>query len=58
MGEVEVLVSAEADSSVKYHSVMLCALTGRQTLSRQYLVGSFSGALSSQKVTEECIKVL
>ena len=24
---------------------------------RQYLVGSFSGALSSQKVTEESIKV-
>ena len=24
---------------------------------RQYLVGSFSGALSSQKVTEEFIKV-
>ena len=58
MGEVEVRVSALADSSVKYHSVMLYALTGRQTLSRQYLVGSFSGALSSQKVTEECIKVL
>ncbi len=25
---------------------------------RQYLAGSFSGALSSQKVTEEFIKVL
>jgi hypothetical protein len=28
-----------------------------KNLGRQYLVGSFSGALSSQKVTEESIKV-
>ena len=52
------MISVVADSSVKYHSIRLYALTGRQTLSRQYLVGSVSGALSSQKVTEACIKVL
>ena len=34
-------------STVKYHSVELYALTGWLNQSKQYLAGSFSGALSS-----------
>lgn len=36
---------------------IVCANLCGKTIERQYLAGSFSGALSSQKVTEECIKV-
>jgi hypothetical protein len=54
MGEVEISVLAEVDSSVKYHSSKIYILTSTEKNGeRQCLVGSFSGALSSQKVTEE-----
>ncbi len=46
------------DSSMKHHSLMIYILTlAGKNPKRQYLVGSFSGALSSQKVTEEFTKV-
>jgi hypothetical protein len=35
----------------------VCSNPNGKNGGRQYLVGSFSGALSSQKVTEESIKV-
>jgi len=54
MGDFEAILLGIVESSVKYHSLHLLHLTCKgKTLWRQYLVGSFSGALSSQKVTEE-----
>ncbi len=58
MGDFEAWILVHVESSVKYHSVILYALNPmRKTHEEQYLAGSFSGALSSQKVTEEFIKV-
>ena len=46
------------ESPVKYHPFRVCALNlDGKNGEEQYLAGSFSGALSSQKVTEEFIKV-
>jgi uncharacterized membrane protein (DUF4010 family) len=54
VGEVEASISVGVDSTVKYHSFSWYILTRMEKNIRgQYLVGSFSGALSSQKVTEE-----
>ena len=45
-----------SDSEIPFFKNIYSNLCGKNAW-RQYLVGSFSGALSSQKVTEEFIKV-
>ncbi len=48
MGGFEALLSGNVDPSVKYHSLKMYNLTPfGKTEEEQYLVGSFSGALSS-----------
>ncbi len=48
MGDFEVSLSGEMESSVKYHSSSLYFLTSvDKTAERQYLMDSFGGALSS-----------
>ncbi len=58
MAEVEATISVVVDSKyeIPFCGDVLSNLRGKNS-ERQYLVGSFSGALSSQKVTEEFIKV-
>ena len=58
MGGFEAYLSGDVEPSVKYHSSSVQFLTGRRTLLGQCVAGSFGGALSSKKVTEESIKVL
>ena len=58
MGDFEGTILVVLESSVKYHSFKMCALNlDGKNGEEQYLAGSFSGALSSQRVTEEFIKV-
>ena len=58
MGDFEAILLGVVESTVKYHSYNVQSLTFIRTMTGQCLAGSFSGALSSQKVTEESIKVL
>ena len=54
MGDFEVYLLGYMESPVKYHPFYMPRLTcGGKTAQEQYLAGSFSGALSSQNVTEE-----
>ena len=55
MGDFDIVLSGAVESSVKYHSfnVRILTLFVEKTNGRQCLVGSLSGALFSQKVTEK-----
>ena len=48
---MEAWVSAQVEPAVKYHSCLVYGLTGEQALGPR-LVGSLTGAVASQKVTE------
>ena len=56
MGPFEVSVSAEMEGTVKYHPVYVCVLTliSVKPDREQWELGSLTGAVSSQSVTEEC----
>ena len=51
MGDLEAGASASVESTLKYHSCCILILTGEQAQG-QCLVGSLTGAVASQKVTE------
>ena len=51
MGDYEALALVGVESMVKYHSCQVLVLTPEQA-GRQCLVGSLTGAVASQKVTE------
>ena len=55
MGPFEVSVSAEMEGTVKYHPVYVCVLTliSVKPDREQWELGSLTGAVSSQSVTEE-----
>ena len=54
MGDFEALASASVESSLKYHPGMFEVLTQVRYPDRgQCMVGSLTGAVSSQRVTEE-----
>jgi len=58
VGDFEAALSGPVESTVKYHSFNgHILIPNGKNVERQYLVGSFTGAVSSQKVTEEFIKV-
>ena len=53
MGDLEAGASASVESTLKYHSVEFGYLTSdRDPVQGQCLVGSLTGAVASQKVTE------
>ena len=53
MGDVEVVLVGIMESSVRYHSDKIDILTSyRKPVERQFQVGSLTGAVASQKVTE------
>ena len=54
MGDFEAEASASVESSLKYHPGYVGVLTWAHELGRgQCVVGSLTGAVSSQRVTEE-----
>ena len=54
MGDFETLTLVRVESSLKYHPGMVGVLTLVHYLDReQCMVGSLTGAVSSQRVTEE-----
>ncbi len=53
MGDFEVVLVGIMESSVRYHSDKIEILTSyRKPVERQFQVGSLTGAVASQKVTE------
>ena len=53
MGDFEVFLVGMMESSVRYHSDKIDILTSyRKPVERQLQVGSLTGAVASQKVTE------
>ena len=53
MGDFEVVLVGIMESSVRYHSDKIDILTSyRKPVERQFQVGSLTGAVASQKVTE------
>ena len=53
MGDVEFILMGILESSVRYHSDKIELLTlYRKPVKRQFQVGSLTGAVASQKVTE------
>ena len=53
MGDFEDILVGMLESSVRYHSDKIDILTSyRKPVERQSLVGSLTGAVASQKVTE------
>ena len=53
MGDVEIVLVGTIESSVRYHSFRARVLTlTRYPGSGQYLMGSLTGAVASEKVTE------
>ncbi len=53
MGDFDVILAGIAESSVRYHSYKIDILTShRKPVERQFQVGSLTGAVASQKVTE------
>ena len=53
MGDFEVFLVGKMESSVRYHSDKIDILTSyRKPVERQLQVGSLTGAVASQKVTE------
>ena len=54
MGDCDLVLQGIKESSVKYHSVFVRCLTlSRDPARRQCLRVSFTGAVSSQRVTED-----
>ena len=54
MGDVEVVTPVMMESTLKYHPLTFDVLTKRpERVFGQCLVGSLTGAVSSQSVTEE-----
>ena len=59
MGDFETKALALVESSLKYHPDYVEVLTQIHYLDRgQCVVGSLTGAVSSQRVTEECEGIL
>ena len=55
MGDFETLTPVSVESSLKYHPVVVEVLTQVPYRDRgPCMVGSLTGAVSSQRVTEEC----
>ncbi len=55
MGDVEAVALAIVESTLKYHPDVIAVLTLVHYLDRgPCMVGSLTGAVSSQRVTEEC----
>ena len=53
MGDFEVVLVGMMESSVRYHSDKIDILTSyRKPVERQFQVGSLTGAVASQRVTE------
>ena len=53
MGDCEAVTLVMVESSLKYHSVRIgCLTSGHDLVQGQCLVGSLTGAVASQKVTE------
>ena len=53
MGDFEAILAGIEESSVRYHSDKIDILTSyRKPVERQFQVGSLTGAVASQKVTE------
>jgi hypothetical protein len=53
VGDFEVVLVGTMESSVRYHSDKIDILTSyRKPVERQFQVGSLTGAVASQKVTE------
>ena len=53
MGDFESILVGIKESSVRYHSDKIDILTSyRKPVERQFQVGSLTGAVASQKVTE------
>ena len=53
MGDVEISLSGLVESFVRYHSDKIKILTSyRKPVEKQFQVGSLTGAVASQKVTE------
>ena len=53
MGDFEVVLVGTMESLVRYHSDKIDILTSyRKPVERQFQVGSLTGAVASQKVTE------
>ena len=53
MGDFEVFLVGKMESSVRYHSDKIGILTSyRKPVEEQFQVGSLTGAVASQKVTE------
>ena len=54
MGDIEALLQGDVESAVKYHSVIIeCLTLSRNPAGGQCLRVSFTGAVSSQRVTED-----
>ena len=59
MGGYETLALAGAEPTLKYHPVVLDVLTWARNPGRgPCMAGSLTGAVSSQRVTEECEGIL
>ena len=55
MGDFEAEAPAFVESSLKYHPIKFGVLTQARNPGRgQCVLGSLTGAVSSQRVTEEC----
>ena len=55
MGAIEARAPARVEATLKYHPDMFEVLTQARYPGRgQCMVGSLTGAVSSQRVTEEC----
>ena len=53
MGDFEVFLVGKMESSVRYHSDKIDILTSyRKPVERQFQVGSLTGAVASENVTE------
>ena len=53
MGDCEAVTLVAVESSLKYHSVRIgCLTSGHELVQGQCLVGSLTGAVASQNVTE------
>ena len=53
MGDFDAILAGIEESSVRYHSDKIDILTSyRKPVERQFQVGSLTGAVASQKVTE------
>ena len=55
MGDIDIILAGVLESTVRYHSCRVKILTlFRYPDEEQFQVGSLTGAVASQKVTEAC----